>query len=84
MHVVDWRATLLHAAKGPAHWPTRGSPDRKEEGKKREEEEVEEEKDERGDDDSIDLWGALLHNGPSPRISFVYNLRKGPLRGAIR
>ncbi|KAK8400719.1 hypothetical protein O3P69_002489 [Scylla paramamosain] len=82
MHVVDWRETLLHAAMGPAHWPLHSSPDLQERGRKEAEEMVEEERE--GNDDSLDLWSALLHNGPSPRTSFVYNLRKGPLRGAIR
>ncbi|XP_050735950.1 arylsulfatase J-like [Eriocheir sinensis] len=167
MHLVDWRATLLHAARGPAHWPTRGALPLEEEeevvkmsditlrettteteeevegkkisdiggteeeeegvvrkkrkrkegeatlresveedsnedeeegsGRKRrgrqverkrktgkEEEHEEEEKEEEDGDDSIDMWGSLLHNTPSPRTSFVYTLRKGPLRGAIR
>lgn len=83
MHVVDWRETLLHAAKGPAHWPSRAAPDLEARSEREAAEEVVEEERE-GDDDSLDLWGALLHNDPSPRTSFVYNVRKGPLRGAIR
>ncbi|KAK4321836.1 hypothetical protein Pmani_007463 [Petrolisthes manimaculis] len=34
--------------------------------------------------DSVDMWSAILENQPSPRTTFVYNLRKNPLRGAIR
>ncbi|MPC57882.1 Arylsulfatase I [Portunus trituberculatus] len=83
MHVVDWRETLLHAARGPAHWPSHGAPDLQARRMREEADEMVEEERE-GDDDSLDLWGALIHNAPSPRTSFVYNLRKGPLRGAIR
>lgn len=39
----------------------------------------------RGEDrDGIDMWPAILTNTESPRNSFVYNVRKKPLRGAIR
>ena len=81
--MVDWQETLLHAARGPAHWPSRGAPDMQTKRMREEAEEMVEEEHEE-DNDSMDLWGALLHNSPSPRTSFVYNLRKGPLRGAIR
>ncbi|KAG7172314.1 Arylsulfatase J-like [Homarus americanus] len=43
-----------------------------------------EEEDESGKNDSVDLWSAILDNRESPRSSFVYNVRKRPLRGAIR
>ncbi|XP_076045798.1 uncharacterized protein LOC143028041 [Oratosquilla oratoria] len=34
--------------------------------------------------DSYNMWSVISGNQPSPRSSFVYNVRKGPLKGAIR
>ncbi|XP_068235613.1 arylsulfatase B-like [Palaemon carinicauda] len=34
--------------------------------------------------DGVNMWPAILTNTESPRNSFVYNVRKKPLRGAVR
>lgn len=86
MHIVDWQSTLLHAVgatkspfrkrRGGGHVTTPEDDDP---------ETWEDDDQPQGwEGDGLNLWEAITTNSESPRTSFVYNVRKGPLRGAIR
>lgn len=49
-----------------------------------EEEEDQQQEQQKSEADGMNLWPAIVRNSESPRVSFVYNVRKRPLRGAIR
>ncbi|KAK7067491.1 hypothetical protein SK128_020465 [Halocaridina rubra] len=79
MHIVDWHDTLLHVARSGAK-VSNGTNRGKSASLTGEENSsgAQESK------DSMNMWPAIISNTKSPRHSFVYNVRKKPLRGAIR
>nr|XP_045584705.1 arylsulfatase I-like [Procambarus clarkii]XP_045584706.1 arylsulfatase I-like [Procambarus clarkii]XP_045584707.1 arylsulfatase I-like [Procambarus clarkii]XP_045584708.1 arylsulfatase I-like [Procambarus clarkii]XP_045584709.1 arylsulfatase I-like [Procambarus clarkii]XP_045584710.1 arylsulfatase I-like [Procambarus clarkii] len=100
MHMVDWPKTLIHLASGKhlvarqtprleqhlprPSWPGGLFSDGGEEESEDDDDDEEAEEEDDGDGDGMNLWPAILKNRKSPRTSFVYNLRKQPMRGAIR
>lgn len=86
MHIVDWQSTILHAV-GAAKPSPRARRDwaRLKTAEDDDPNTWEDENQPGGwAGDGLNLWDAITTNSESPRTSFVYNVRKGPLRGAIR